>query len=798
MESNARFMKKKVKAGAIEIDYDACALVVNYEVEATVLGDMGEAIVADRKHNQKVIRLKTLNEHTDIPRLTGEIMEKCTQIHESKRGHVEELLRGLQHHLHHGGGGPAARKGSAGQHADRGGGGGSVPAEPEARLDALGDYIDACYDGIEASITATASILALAREPTNLEHLVADDRLLGCVTRVLADEGKKSSDLAINIVSIVYALSSYSDFHQKLLDFKVGSMVMDVVDLEIKRHALREREKAGRGGAPESAEDEKRDRVRLRKQEKLLYVCLHVLLNLAEDINTERKMCNYGIVPMLTAMLGRQNADLLILVVAFLKKLSIFQENADEMAKARLGDKLIAFVPNKHEQLLEQVLHLLFNLSFHPKCRAQLGKAGLTPKLLSLLRKGRHRLLAVRLLYQLSAQDDERAKMSQSVPMLVGTVINTPDPSLIPPEVLALVVNLMTNAECARACAKARGALRGLVTLGVRHQHHLALKVLRNMSAHEGADHCEELARTYAADLLAVVRHGESVEVQVEAMAILANLPLDQVEELPDLAVEVDLLGLLQQQLEPGHADDDVVLEACRLAGALAAHDGCAPAMARAGTLLQSLAEALDHKQEDDEIVLAVVFAFYRLLFNADAREVILTETQLVTTLLDLLGDKNAAIRRHASLALDLVMEHDTTGHWPLRIRDRKYRMHNQEWLDAVEEDDVEQYEEAMAFNEARGKIGGVHDIAELDQDEDGSDDGVPSSRSRLDYEAGGYADGYGAEYGLDMRAPGELAGHAHAYGALSDEAYLGMGVNESDSYDDGEEEDYDDEVEED
>jgi len=646
-------------------------------------------------------------------------------------------------------------------------------------MDALGDYIDQCYDGIEAALVATGQLLSLAREPTNLETLIGDDRLLGCLTRLLNDEGKKSSDLAVNIVSIAYAFCAYSDFHSALSEFKVGSLVMDVVDLEIKRHALRERERAARGEAL-GAEEEKRERVRVRKQEKLLYVCFHVLLNLAEDINTERKMCNHGIVAMLAAMLQRQNADLLILVVAFLKKLSIFQENADEMAKARLAGKLIAFVPNKHEALLEQVLHLLFNLSFHAKCRAQLGKAGLTPKLLSLLRKGRHRLLAVRLLYQLSAVDDERAKMTSSVPMLVGTVINTPDASMVPPEVLALLVNLMTNADNARACSKARGALRGLVALAVRHEHVLALKTLRNMAQHVGQDHCEELAM-YSGDLLALARQTESADVQVEALGLLANLPLVQVEELPDLLLQHDAIDLAQQLLMSGFAEDDCVLEVARLVGTWAEHAGCVPLLARSGRLLPRLLEVLAEKQDDDEIVLAIIFAFYRLLFHEESREVILTETQLVTHLLEMLCDKNMAIRQQSSLALDMVMEHDEDGIWSVQIRERKYRMHNSDWLDAIEELDVEQYEEAMLVNEALNKMAAVHDVSELEAAEAQME--AEAGRSRLDYDE---HDAYGAEYGLDMEGD--------VYGALSEEAYLGMGGNEESDYEDEYEEELDDE----
>ena len=43
------------------------------------------------------------------------------------------------------------------------------------------------------------------------------------------------------------------------------------------------------------------------------------------------KMKNKKIVPMLVRLLERDNVDLLILVVSFLKKLSIFVENKAEM-----------------------------------------------------------------------------------------------------------------------------------------------------------------------------------------------------------------------------------------------------------------------------------------------------------------------------------------------------------------------------------------------------------------------------------------------------------------------------------
>lgn len=65
-------------------------------------------------------------------------------------------------------------------------------------------------------------------------------------------------------------------------------------------------------------------------------VSLYLLLNLSEDTRTELKMRNKNIVCMLVKILGRENADLLVLVVSFLKKLSIFLENKNDMVRLAL------------------------------------------------------------------------------------------------------------------------------------------------------------------------------------------------------------------------------------------------------------------------------------------------------------------------------------------------------------------------------------------------------------------------------------------------------------------------------
>ena len=63
----------------------------------------------------------------------------------------------------------------------------------------------------------------------------------------------------------------------------------------------------------------------------VVVVSFYLLLNLAEDLKVEMKMKNKGVIKMLVSTLDRKNFELLILVVSFLKKLSIFIENKNEM-----------------------------------------------------------------------------------------------------------------------------------------------------------------------------------------------------------------------------------------------------------------------------------------------------------------------------------------------------------------------------------------------------------------------------------------------------------------------------------
>ena len=79
----------------------------------------------------------------------------------------------------------------------------------------------------------------------------------------------------------------------------------------------------------------------------------------------------------LSSMLRRNNVELLILSVTFLKKLSIYKENKEEMVQCGIVGKLSKFVTAKNKALVTQTLRILHNLSFDERLRDEMARNSL-------------------------------------------------------------------------------------------------------------------------------------------------------------------------------------------------------------------------------------------------------------------------------------------------------------------------------------------------------------------------------------------------------------------------------------
>ncbi|KAK5918877.1 hypothetical protein CgunFtcFv8_022819 [Champsocephalus gunnari] len=708
MQDDARYLKRKVTAGSLDVHPTEKALVVHYEVEASILAEGGGHMLGERKEGQKIIRVKSLSPSTDVGALAKKVVEECKLIPASRLPQVEQLLYYLQNRK------SSPVEGKMEKKEKR-------PVKPreltpfdgmelneEASITRVDEYIELLYEGIPEKIRGSALILQLARNPDNLEELLHNEAALGALARVLREDWKQSVELATIIIYIFFCFSSFSQFHGVVSHYKIGALCMSVVEHELKRHDVWPPE----NGSLRRDQDKavRKYHGLLSKQEQLLRVSLYLLLNLAEDTRTELKMRNKNIVGLLVKVLERDDEELLVLVVSFLKKLSIFLENKNDMAEVDTVERLARLVPCDHDDLLNLTLRLLLNLSFDSGLRAKMVEVGLLPKLTALLGDENSRQVALRILYHISIDDRFKGMFvyTDCIPQLMQMLYEHGEEDT-EAELLSICINLAANKRNAQLICEGNG-LKMLMKRALKMKDCLLMKMIRNISQHDGAT--KPVFIDYVGDLAAEIRAEEEEEWVLECLGTLANLTIPDLDwEL--VLKEYNLVPYLKDRLKPASAEDDLILEVVIMIGTVSMDDACAAMLAKSG-IIPALIELLNAQQEDDEFVCQIVYVFYQMVFHQATRDVIIKDTRILPTvhsvqptsfsveapayLIDLMHDKNAEIRKVCDNTLDIIAEYDEE--WGRKIQSEKFRFHNNQWLEMVESRQADESEPYLYDND--------------------------------------------------------------------------------------------------
>ncbi|XP_039226112.1 kinesin-associated protein 3 isoform X2 [Drosophila yakuba] len=838
MQTNddAKFIKKRWKGGSIEPHPTDKALIVNYQLEATVFGEPNNPMIEEKKHCQKIIRLRSLNAKTDPAALAREVVEKCDLIHKSQLNDVEQIIFYLKNRkdnasndnnthsrrsaaLHTSQTRSSARSHSSVAAMSSSTGSGSTGASngvsnalsaatstADVSINNIDEYVELLYEELGERIRGSAMILQMARNPDNLEELEKNEACLSALSRVLREDWRKSLDLSTNIIYIFFCFSTYTKFHPLIVQYKIGSLCMDVIDYELRRYEtmrneldvrkqpngsstphsakaskeklnrstddfldimneekpkemepprrripeLKQRPKSGNwssfhgsmsssliksqilnssyheslcaGGSPaadppsvpaelKAQSNESLDRndpkvkkeeidrlnkqlkIFAKKQEQLLRVAFYLLLNMAENVKLEEKMRRKHIVKMLVKALDRQNIDLLMLVSTFLKKLSIVGDNKDEMGALNIVAKLPRLFQSTHTDLVQVTLKLVFNLSFDGGLRRKMIAAGYLPMLVMFINDEKHHGIAVKILYHMSLDDKVKGMFTQTecVQMATDAIILNLNVK-VDLDLIALCINLSLNRRNAQIMVEGQ-RLHSLMDRAFKYQDALLMKLLRNLSQHESL---QLQFIDYVGDLARILTICDDEAFIVECLGILGNLALTDLD-YSQILQNFQLIPWIRQILVPCSRMDDLVLDTIVYLGTCACDELCALLFCRAKVVI-SLIELLKAKQEDDEIVLQIIFVFQQILRHESTREYMIKETESPAYLIDLMHDKNEEIRKVCDYCLDIIAISDSE--WAKRIKLEKFRNHNSQWLCMVESQQDQDNEQDYADQE--------------------------------------------------------------------------------------------------
>mmetsp|Transcript_64446 Transcript_64446/g.153803 ORF Transcript_64446/g.153803 Transcript_64446/m.153803 type:complete len:827 (+) Transcript_64446:133-2613(+) len=779
--------RKKVRQGPIEVNPEEWAVVVNYTLEIQHLDDRGMLMGSESQPGQKLMRVPHGLTGRDLRGMAAELVEKCKYVQASRVAEVEHVLRSMAEHEeatgmvgmapHEGPGNGSARHGamdttqsaayppgsrqqervmSASRHGpppppapcgdppdmretarrkqER-----ERPLLPDADVRLIEEYTYQLYeDSMEKKVFGAKCILRVCTEPRNLELLADHENLLGVLSRELRENSKKSFELSLAIVCTFLCFSHFSQFHPLLMQHQCGDATLRVVEYESQRHVVRKEDyekkvvKMQDPSAQLSAEDkkqlakdEKRYKLQLAKQNKLMLVCQMMLLNLAEDAAIEKKMVNRKMPVLLVQLLDRTTDDVLIVALQFLKKLAIFEDNKDVIAQQPEAlTRLVQLVSNQNVRVALLVLRTLYNLSFDEAVRTALMDSPQPPGIVKLLvdhlRNPPFRHIVLLLLYHFSMDDRCKSLMAyyqDGMVMLLQLVVHFPEPR-VGKDLVALVVNLATHPRAAEVIVSS-GLFPQVMMRVLKTRDPLLCKVIRHVSSHkevaekmhnelqgEGARMAKWMVEFVRMALCCV----DNPDLLVELLGTLANMTLPEVS-WSDLC-EAGLLDLLHRLLVVGFSEDDIILECVMIVGnmALSRDAGQHLALSRVPTMLQDL---LVEKREDEEIILQLLFTFQCLLMNEEVRDIILQDTDIATCVLRFTRVRNPALLEQVGKTLQVIAEYsqdmqaNSEGEepsWAEQIKAFRFEQHNSEWCQhALRDHGNAAYREHLGYYDDQG-----------------------------------------------------------------------------------------------
>mmetsp|Transcript_8240 Transcript_8240/g.10140 ORF Transcript_8240/g.10140 Transcript_8240/m.10140 type:complete len:894 (+) Transcript_8240:260-2941(+) len=406
-------------------------------------------------------------------------------------------------------------------------------------MDNIEEYLEMLYASPSEKINGTKRVLALCRQSvSNLETLVRNHTLMSALSRTLRDDSKDSTALCLALLKIFLALSHFGELHEILSAYKVGSLTLSALDLEVRRSRHRFRHirrrgsvAGGSGGGATPPMDVRREVEGVavaKRRDLVIFVCLRILANLSSSgfggVVVEMKMVKKNFVQMLGVCLYRRSKRCLLLVLSFLKRLTIYERNVREILAlelekneghcrrkgkeedeeegsdgngggVRVIDRLVALVRSNDVEVVGLVLGVIFQLSFDRRCREVILRSSSfssshggscchsrLAKLL-LLRKSL-RMKVLRVLYHLSLSQEGRERLCSRgdvVNAVIRLLIHSPSEKRVGKELVALAINMSTNSRCALRMLQ-QGAVANLITRIEKHRDLLSAKLLRQLS----------------------------------------------------------------------------------------------------------------------------------------------------------------------------------------------------------------------------------------------------------------------------------------------------------------------------
>ena len=597
-------------------------------------------------------------------------------------------------------------------------------------------YADLLYEEkYEDKIKGARNILTLIKEPTIMITILREnENLFDILSRTLRDENKKSMELSIILLDFFTSYSYFKQFHKSLLDQSIGEICMGIIDFQFMKYEYRRNEMIRLSTSDAVSKGEYQNYLDkflflVRKQDRILKLAFLTLLHLSEEYKTEYKMVKKDIVGCIMKNLGRQNINLLLELLIFLKKLSMFAVNKDTMIKNGILEKVMDLFKIGHPLIWKFNIDLLFNLSFDQKFRLKfLEKKEYFMNINELFKKNKeYRSIIIRFFYNLSLEEKSMPLFYESDCLLIlnELIIKFPE-NLIAAELAALTLNLVTYPLNAKKIAS-KGRIKALIERALKFSDFHLIKIVKNILKYSDDDEANddtlddhsvisEIVEEYIDDYFMKIlkTKSEGNEFLIETIEILSYIETDWYERLD----KHKLIHFFEKELKENRYDD-LLIAVIQFLGNVASQPDCSGPIAQS-SIINLLYFTFQKKIDNYDIVFGIIYTLYQLMAFDKTRILITANEDLINFVISCLKCNNEQIIFISTNFLEIVQLFNNK--WSDIIKAQKFELFKNEANQFLKM-------KAQQLQEGRKMIPGG---ANYYDDEDD-----------FDYDDGGYEDAY-------------------------------------------------------
>ena len=548
--------------------------------------------------------------------------------------------------------------------------------------DDIEKYADLLYEEkYEDKVKGARNILFMISKPDLLEQIAEEKQnIFDIFSRTLREEHKKTMELTIVLLAFFRSYSFYKTFHPLLLSQSIGEICMSVIDFQFMKYEIRRDEIVRFCSSPDVSKVEYQNALQrflflVLKQDRILNFAFGILLYLAEEIRIEYKMVKKDIVALLMKNMDRREINLLLTVLLFLKKLSIFQVNKDVMVKSGILDKLFhVFEINNNEVIWEKTFQIIFNLSFDHKFRMRLIAK---PEYFNLITKifigKKCRTIILRILYNLSLEEKSMPLFYNSDCLLLVNelLIKFPE-KIIGAEIAALALNLIVNKENANKLG-ADGRAKKLIERALKNSDFELIKIVKNIIKYADDEGINDDFYDFIDDyfLKILTSKTETQEFLIEVIEILSYVSADWEEKLE----KFKLIDFFEKHLNENKYDD-LTVAVIMFLGNVSSDHGCGDAIANS-TIIPLLYSTFSKKMDNYSVAFGVIFILYQLMAYDSTQQKIVKNSNFIQKVIDCLRCPCQQIKFITTRFLELVQLYDAK--WDEAIKARKFESYNAE-----------------------------------------------------------------------------------------------------------------------